>query len=137
MLVIALRALAMYEPVTTLNTLDSLCHPKVLNTFLYLQNLRLPLGANILFFLVLTCVQVMLPFSLSDAGWLFEPSVHPCLVSFCMVFTSDCEFPCPLTVGNRLDRWDVTLHCYVCVIYVCTYVCRSAHQCNCNVEARS
>lgn len=93
----------MYEPVTTLNTLDSLCHPKVLNTFLYLQNLRLPLGANILF-LVLTCVQVMLPFSLSDAGWLFEPSVHPCLVSFCMVFTSDCEFPCPFTVGNRLDR---------------------------------
>lgn len=79
----------------------------------------------------------MLPFSLSDAGWLFEPSVHPCLVSFCMVFISDCEFPCPFTVKTILDRWDVTLRCYVCVLHVCTHVCRSAHQCSCNVEARS
>lgn len=111
--------------------------PRTLLLFLYLQNLRLLLGASILFFLVLSCVQVVFPFSLSDAGWLFEPSVHPCLVSFCMAFTSDCEFPCPFTVGNRLDRWGVSLHCYVCVVHVCTHVCRCAHQCNCNVEARS
>lgn len=94
----------MYEPVTTLDTLDFLCHSKDPITLLYLQNPRLLLGANILFFLILSCVQAMHPFSLSDAGWLFEPSVHPYLVNFSMAFTSDCEFPCPVTVGNMLDR---------------------------------
>lgn len=113
----------MYDPVTTLDTLDFLCHPKDPITLLYSQNLRLLLGANILFFLVLSCVQVMLPFSLSDAGWLFFNPV-------CVLALRVSVWPLHLIVSFPVSSlwrtgWTDEVYYFIvtCVLYMYAHMC--------------